>query len=195
VIQRIQSVNQFNNQPITKTIVSATTSSTKNMTQQSTQLNNYKVLTQQLPTTSTAQQSNQFSFKSLNTNNNNGNKISITKTISSNNSADDLTRKQVITTVKTSDNTAKQPITQIASTVTSSSSITINPSSILAKHTTPISISTNLSNTQPTLDEKTTVKAILSIINYFYFFKTFLYSLNSWMHFLKYLILHQCRQL
>ncbi len=114
MIQRIQSVNHYSNQPITKTIVSATAASNSNSSSTQPQLiNNYKVLTQQLPATS----STQFTFKSLNTTNpNNLNKISITKTFSSNNSLDDLTtnRKQIITTVRNSEQ-SKQPITQIAS--------------------------------------------------------------------------------
>lgn len=170
VIQRIQ----YSNQPITKTIVSATT----NTSTTQPQINNYKVLTQQLPSstpaiTSGVSATSQFSFKSLNTN---ANKLAITKTISSTNSnpssrltgsLDDLTginRKQIITTVRngehtnltTSNNSNKQTITQVATTNTAS----FNP--LLVKNTAPITVSTNLSTSQPNLDENQKSTVILS---------------------------------
>lgn len=186
VIQRIQSINQYNNQPITKTIVSATTSTTASSTNQSNQINNYKVLTQQLPVVNT-HQSSQFAFKSLNTTNaNNLNKISITKTISANNSSslDDLNtnRKQIITTVRNGENANnRQPITQ----VTSSSSNNSSNHSFLAKNTTqPISV---LNNQHLDDNQKSTVSSKLFDVVVFELklncSKTYL---KSWKHFLKY---------
>lgn len=187
VIQRIQSINQYNNQPITKTIVSATTSTNASSTNQSNQINNYKVLTQQLPV-GNAQQSSQFAFKSLNTTNaSNLNKISITKTISTNNSSslDDLNtnRKQIITTVRNGENANnRQPITQVTSSSNSSNH------SLLAKNTTqPISVLNNNNNSNNQhLDEnqKSTVSSKLFIVKLILICLKNLFK--SWKHFLKY---------
>ena len=153
MIQRIQSVNQFNTQPITKTIVSATAASNSNSssTQPHPLINNYKVLTQQLPSS----QNTQFTFKSFNTTNpSNLNKISITKTFPSNNSLDDLTtnRKQIITTVRNGDQ-PKQPITQIASSSTFNNKN--NPLSLSVSTVHPNNLNLNA------LDDNQKVAAVL----------------------------------
>ena len=191
VIQRIQSINQYNNQPITKTIVSATSSTIASSTNQSNQINNYKVLTQQLPVVNT-QQSSQFAFKSLNnTNANNLNKISITKTISANNSSslEDLNtnRKQIITTVRNGENANnRQPITQ----VTSSSSNNSSNHSFLAKNTTqPISVLNNNSSYNQHLDDnqKSTVSSkLFDVVVVELKLDCSKIYLKSWKHFLKY---------
>lgn len=122
LIQRIKSF-QNNNQPITKTIVSAATSSTTattTTTTHPTSNNNYKVLTQQLPssvqhlsTIKPANSNNSSSNKTLITSTNNP--IVITKTISSLN--EENGKKQATNTMFKNENSVKNS-TNISNTTT-----------------------------------------------------------------------------